>query len=304
VAVTGRERRLSDEPADWLLPRGVRQGPAAPGGGAAIWDESPPDDVGLFAAGDQDVDADAPEPDDLAAALRRAASPATPAGWADGPERGQQVWGFAREHLGVIVVALAVAVVFAVVQATRSRPEAVSAPSVVVQAAGTASAEPSSDMSPVVSSTPATIKVHVLGAVASPGVIELPVGARVDDAIAAAGGMTADADPAELNLAAVVADGSQIIIGTTADPLGAVNGIGTADPAGAAGGAGAAGSAVDLNTATQAQLEVLPGIGPVKAQQILTWRGQHGKFTSVDELQEIDGIGPKTFAQLEPYVTV
>jgi len=190
---------------------------------------------------------------------------------------------FGREHLAVLVVALAVGLVFAITTFMRARPADV--PLAPVVTASVAAETP----------TPAPlIKVHVLGAVAAPGVVTLPQGARVEDAIAAAGGLTADADPAQLNLAAVLADGSQIVIGTTARPQGDVNGD----------SAPGAGALINLNTASEAELESLPGVGPVTAGKILAWRAQHGRFSSIDELQEIDGIGPKTFAQLAPHVCV
>lgn len=207
------------------------------------------------------------------------------------------VLAFGREHVVVVVVALAVGLVFAVMTFLHSRPDVVplsgaggASPSVggQVSATATPSAQPSPD--PVV-------KVHVLGAVVRPGVVTLPRGARVQDAIEAAGGLAADADPAQLNLAAVLDDGSQIVIGTTAQPDGRVNG-------GTGGTGGATDAKVNLNTASQAELETLPGIGPVTAQKIMTWRDQHGRFSDISELQEIDGIGPKTMAQLEPYVCV
>jgi competence protein ComEA len=141
--------------------------------------------------------------------------------------------------------------------------------------------------------------VHVLGAVRSPGVVELQDGSRVEDAIKAAGGLTRSAEPGELNLAAVVADGSQILIGTRAKPGGEVRGAG----AGGGGGGSAAGAGkVSLNTATLEQLDTLPGVGPVTAQKILDWREKHGRFKSVSELQEVDGIGPKTYADIAPNV--
>jgi len=197
---------------------------------------------------------------------------------------------FSREHVVVVVVALVVGVIFAVMTFQHSRAQPLpAAPSVSV------SVEPSP------TPTPSMIKVHVLGAVAHPGVVSLPEGARVQDAIDAAGGLTADADPALLNLAAVVADGSQIVIGTVGSPAGEVNGDSGAGSSGSANGSGVK---VNINTASEAELETLPGIGPVTAGKIIAWRNEHGRFSTIDELQEVSGIGPKTMAQLEPYVTV
>ena len=154
---------------------------------------------------------------------------------------------------------------------------------------------------PVPETTPALWLIHVLGAVAHPGVVSVPDGARVIDAIEAAGGFTSNADPAELNLAAVLSDGCQIIVGTKAHPEGEVRqGLGGAGPAGSQ----STGAKVNLNRAGQAELETLPGVGPVTAQAILAWRQEHGKFTAVTQLQEVSGIGPKTFAQIEPHVEV
>lgn len=149
----------------------------------------------------------------------------------------------------------------------------------------------------VTSSPPSLVRVHVLGAVASPGVVTLTDAAIVQDAVLAAGGLRDDADPAELNLAAPVNDGQQVIVGTLTDPRGEVNhqpGSGTS---------GEATGPINLNTATQAGLEELPGVGPVLAGQIVAWREENDGFSSVAQLQEVSGIGPKSFAKLEPLVT-
>lgn len=148
--------------------------------------------------------------------------------------------------------------------------------------------------------SPAVLRVHVLGAVASPGVVEVHGGAIVQDVVLAAGGLALDADPAELNLAAPVGDGQQIIVGTTANPRGEV----VNQPA-AAGSAGSDAqlAPINLNSATVEELEQLPGVGPVTAAAIVGWREEHGNFTTVADLQEVTGIGPKSFAKLESLVT-
>ena len=132
-----------------------------------------------------------------------------------------------------------------------------------------------------------TVVVDVAGAVRNPRVVTLPAGSRVYEALKAAGGVRRGVDVSSLNLARVVADGEQILVGRSAPP--------------AASGR-AAGSLVSLNRATEADLDALPGVGPVTAKSIVAWRQQHGAFTKIEELQEIDGIGPKTFAKLKPLV--
>ena len=141
-----------------------------------------------------------------------------------------------------------------------------------------------------------TVVVSVVGSVARPGLVTLPDGARVADAVAAAGGLLPDADPASVNLAAVVSDGQQVAVGL---PGAAVVG-GAADGSGAAGGAGP----VDLNAATAADLDALPGIGPVLAQRIVEHRERNGPFRSVEQLDDVPGIGPATYAELAELVTV
>lgn len=147
--------------------------------------------------------------------------------------------------------------------------------------------------------------VHVVGQVRRPGVVRLPPGSRVLDAVRAAGGATSSADLNHLNLARPVADGEQIVVPRPGESIlqGGVPGVGGAG-AGSSAGAGSVGGLVDLNTADAAALDSLPGVGPVLAQRILDWRTQHGRFTSVDELGEVSGIGDKILAQLRPKVTV
>src|SRR4051794_25978517 len=152
---------------------------------------------------------------------------------------------------------------------------------------------------------PATIAVHVAGAVQHPGVVELQTGARVIDAVEAVGGALADGDLDRLNLAAKVTDGQRVYVAKVgqSDPgaLGDGSGVaGVEDPS----GGGAPGAKVNLNTATQAQLEALPGIGPTYAQSIIAERQRRGGFTSVNDLRSVRGIGDKRFAELAPLVTV
>lgn len=134
------------------------------------------------------------------------------------------------------------------------------------------------------------VLVHVLGAVAVPGLVELHDGARVVDAVAAAGGFTADADPAGVNLARPVADGEQLIVPRIGEQ--------PAPQAGGSSGAAAGDGLVHLNTADLAELDTLPRIGPALAQRIIDWREANGGFTSVDQLLEVAGIGDAVFAGL------
>ena len=141
--------------------------------------------------------------------------------------------------------------------------------------------------------------VDVVGKVRRPGIVELPAGARVVDAIRAAGGARPGVDTTSLNLARVLVDGEQIVVGLKVPavdlvPSPAVSGSSTTSGI----------ASVDLNSATQEQLETLPGIGPVTAAAILAWRDEHGAFTSVDELLEVSGIGEVTLSEIEAYVHV
>lgn len=191
----------------------------------------------------------------------------------------------------LVVVATVVLCGVGVAVAALGRSAATDVPIAPVSVSAVAPSPPSP--SPVV-----LLRVHVAGAVREPGVVSLPEGTIVQDAISAAGGLAEDADPAQLNLAAPVSDGMQVIIGTAAEPWGEVVG---AAPDSAQQGAG---GPVNLNSATRGDLESLPGVGPVMAEAIIAWREENGRFSSVEELQEISGIGPKTFQKLQPLVTV
>jgi competence protein ComEA len=159
---------------------------------------------------------------------------------------------------------------------------------------------------PVPMPTSTEIIVSVTGLVGRPGIVTLPPGARVADAIAGAGGAVDGSDLTGLNLAARLADGDSVVVGSSAQD--ARSGVaGAADNNGAAassGTPGTTGGLVDLNSADEAALDTLPGVGPVMAQNILAWRETNGKFTTVEQLQEISGIGPSRYAQIAPLVTV
>jgi len=139
--------------------------------------------------------------------------------------------------------------------------------------------------------TGAELVVDVAGAVRRPGLYRLPPGSRIADAIARAGGAGKRADTALVNLAAPLADGEQVLVPTRGVGAPAV-GAGAASPSGP----------VDLNSATAAQLDELPGIGPVTAQKIVDYRQEHGPFTSVDDLDAIPGIGPARIDELRGLV--
>lgn len=182
-----------------------------------------------------------------------------------------------RVRLGGAIVLVLAAVACAVLAAALTRPGA----PVVATVAPSHSAAPSGR----------TIAVHVLGAVERPGFYELRDGARVLDAIAAAGGLLEVADPAGVNLARFLSDGEQIRVPEVGEAPAAQPGL-TPD------------GLVNLNTADAATLETLPRVGPAMASRIITWREDHGGFQSVDDLRQVTGVGERTFAELAPLVTV
>jgi competence protein ComEA len=134
------------------------------------------------------------------------------------------------------------------------------------------------------------VYVHVTGAVKRPGVYRLPAWARLDLAVMRAGGATRGADLQGVNLAAKIADGQQVVV----PRRGAAGAAAAAAPGGETGA-----GPISLNTATVQQLDQLEGVGPATAQKILDWRKQHGGFRSVEDLQQISGIGPKRFETLK-----
>jgi competence protein ComEA len=170
------------------------------------------------------------------------------------------------------------------------------APPATVATAPTGTGAPSPGGPAAVPVDAGSVLVDVRGAVRSPGVQRLSAGARVLDAIEAAGGLRAGRHYGQVNLARVLVDGEQVVVGagSAAAPAPVT--------AGAASGAPAA--PVDLNSATPEQLETLNGVGPVLAGEIVAWRTAHGRFTSVDDLLDVSGIGDKTLAGLRDSVRV
>ena len=201
-----------------------------------------------------------------------------------------------RVGVGAAVVLLIAALVTAVIvsavgQQTGHR---------VIAPGGSGANTDSTDPAATAGAVGAIILVHVLGAVARPGLFELHDGARVMDVVAAAGGLSATADPAGVNLARILSDGEQLYIPQ----------LGEAQP-GAPSGTTAGGSEgrttggkVNLNTASAAELETLPRIGPAMSQRIIDYREANGRFSSIDDVRNVTGIGDKTFDGLKELITI
>ncbi len=200
--------------------------------------------------------------------------------------------------VAVVAVLLAFGLGVAAWLALRSQPEELPLAVPVAGGLATPVAGASAGASPgggAGAATPRDVVVHVAGKVQRPGIVVLSQGARVVDALEAAGGARPGVELTDLNLARLLVDGEQVLVGV-APPAGA--------PAPAAGGAGAVSGKVNLNTASAAQLEELPGVGPVTAAAIVAFRQEHGSFRSVDQLLDVSGIGEATLAEIAPHATV
>ncbi|MCW2755587.1 MAG: comEA [Marmoricola sp.] len=207
----------------------------------------------------------------------------------------------ATTHLALLAVAVGIALAVTAWFTLRSAPDAVRVPVAHTSPAAHPPAAPSRTPASVSTAGAPTaassvVVVDVAGKVPHPGVLTLPAGSRVIDAIRRAGGARRGVDLSGVNLARVLVDGEQVLVGRDPPAGGA--------PAPGAGSAGAGSAPVNLNSATLDQLEGLPGVGPVTAQKILDWRTAHGSFTSLDELLEVPGIGAKTLANLSPHATL
>jgi competence protein ComEA len=236
-----------------------------------------------------------------------------PAGWTPAQVRAAHPWvpaagpgeGAAGEPVGPAAPAAAPTSVRALLQSGRIDPgrrgavalAAVAVLSALVAALVVLRGRPSEQpltVPPVVGASAAAagaeIVVDVAGRVRRPGLVHLPAGARVDDALRAAGGALPGAPTGLLNLARRLADGEQVLVAVAA-----------AGPVGAAAGPAAL---LDLNTATVQDFDALPGIGPVLADRIVAWRSEHRRFASVDQLREVSGIGESKYQSLKAKVRV
>lgn len=198
------------------------------------------------------------------------------------------VWFQARcavepRTVAAVGVVLAVAVGVTAQQFWSARPRPVTAPAVITPAAAPAAAT-----APAVAGGAARIVVDVSGKVRDPGVRRLPAGSRVEDALAAAGGVAPGTDTTGLNRARVLVDGEQVLVGAPAPPP--------------PGGSGPGSGPLSLGSATVEQLDGLPGVGPVLAQHIVDFRTARGGFRSVEELRQVNGIGERRFADLRTLV--
>lgn len=218
----------------------------------------------------------------------------------------QTRFGLEPRALAALTVILIVAAGLAGGYFWTGRPEPVRAPELVraapVAAAPAASAAPATKAGPGSAAGGARVIVDVGGKVRRPGVLTLPAGSRVADALRAAGGAKPDADLTGLNRARVLFDGEQVLVGLPGTPVGG-SGTGTGSGPGSGGaGGGGQGVPLSLNTSTVEQLDTLPGVGPVLARHIVDHRAEHGGFRSVGELREVNGIGERRFAELERLV--
>lgn len=219
----------------------------------------------------------------------------------DRPVRGQ--------HVVVAVVVVLVALGLTAWWVDASRPGEVrpvgastSTPSDAADVLGTAAPAAPSAPAPAPVTPSGEVVVDVAGKVREPGIVTLPAGSRVADALEAAGGSPRGTDLSSVNLARVLADGEQVVVGLPA--VAAPSTSGSAPSGTAPSGTGAPPATVSLNTATLDQLDTLPGVGPVTAQAILDHRAEIGRFTSIDELMEVRGIGDARMADLRDLVSL
>ncbi|MQS12175.1 ComEA family DNA-binding protein [Streptomyces kaniharaensis] len=208
------------------------------------------------------------------------------------------------------VVGLTVLLLFAVGYAVQhfwlARPQAVAVPA-LASASSVSSAPASSEggteagaLAPAPGPAAEPVVVDIGGRVHVPGVHTLPGGSRVADALRAAGGPLSETDTRSLNLARVLTDGEQILVGESGNAPASADGTGTGVPPAHT----VPKRTVSLNRATLEQLDSLPGVGPTLAQRILAYRTSHGSFRTLDQLRQVSGIGARTYAELRPLLTL
>jgi competence protein ComEA len=215
-----------------------------------------------------------------------------PSGWRERVEELQS-----RRSGWVVAGFVVVAVTVALVMWVRGAPAQIAPP---------ATEPPASFPSPataVASPTAALLYVDVSGAVRKPGLYRLPAGSRVADAVEAAGGPARRADLEALNLAQPLTDGLKVDV--------ASRGVAASGPIASAGSVAPAGAApsssvpvVNINTADEPTLELIPGVGPVTANAILAYRDRIGRFSAIEQLLEVNGIGPATIENIRPYISI
>ena len=237
-----------------------------------------------FAADHPPGSGEEPDGTGLPAGIGRHRAPGRAARWDPGRAGARSLW------IAGLVAALLLAG-----WTWLDRPRVEPAPSAPVVETG-ALDDPSTPSVGEAAESSEAVVVSVVGLVARPGLVTLPAGARVADAVQAAGGLLPEADPASVNLAALVPDGAQIAVG--------VPGAGAGPGGGGEAMGPGAGGRVDLNAATAGELDALPGIGPVLAQRIVDHRSRHGPFRTVDQLDDVAGIGPAIAAELAELVSV
>ncbi|MGW6004675.1 ComEA family DNA-binding protein [Oerskovia enterophila] len=316
------------EPAWWNVSAGVATEPSTGGRGSGEEGRGPTHSTSRRGLGDEGPQQSTDDPagtrgalDAVAAAYTAAnGHPTSHAGFEHVPDGGPRRWSVAART--AVVAALAVLLLAVGVGAWTLRgggdlrPVATLADTATASEGGAAqggqassetgaagdgsSTAPGATEESDVGATGATeesdVVVHVVGAVGAPGLVTVPEGSRVADALAAAGDATAEADLAGVNLAREVVDGEQIVVPRPGEVVAAAPGPETAP--------GSEAGPVDLNSADQTALDALSGIGPVLAARIVEWREANGRFTSVEELGEVSGIGDALLARLRDQVRV
>jgi competence protein ComEA len=195
--------------------------------------------------------------------------------------------GWLERHRAALAAAILGAVAVSLAVLALPRPPA---PQILVQQ------PPARPVASALVPTPVLtlIVVHLSGEIMVPGIYQLPVGARIDDAVRVAGGVTANGDVNRLNLAARLADGQHVVVPRKTDPV-AVSAMTSASPAAVR---------INVNEATVAELDGLPGVGPVTAQRIVAYRQQHGPFTRIDELRDAKLVNQVTFDKIKDLITL